>query len=132
MPMPAVVISLETPRVDNAICLDNLTSEVAVEEPEITITNPIIPIDNNCTDNKLHLGMPGGIRDDKDESDKCDERDTIPTTSQPRRAVTELKRFGWGIRGVNGYEGEDSVDANVDVEEEASQAHNGSTHNPED
>jgi hypothetical protein len=49
--MPAVVISLETPHVHNAICLDNLTSEVALEEPEITITNPIIPIDNNCTDN---------------------------------------------------------------------------------
>jgi murein L,D-transpeptidase YafK len=34
-PMPAVVISMEAMRVDNAILLDYLTSEVALEEPEI-------------------------------------------------------------------------------------------------
>jgi len=32
-PTPAVVISVEAARVDNAILLDILTSEVALEEP---------------------------------------------------------------------------------------------------
>jgi hypothetical protein len=34
-PMPAVVISVEAARVDNAILRDYLTSEVALEEPDI-------------------------------------------------------------------------------------------------
>jgi len=34
-PMPAKVISTEEARVDNAILLDLLTSEVTLEEPEI-------------------------------------------------------------------------------------------------
>jgi len=61
--MPAVVISVEAARVDNSIHLDYLTSKVALEEPNITCTDPNIPIDNNCTDNKLHFGMPGGSGD---------------------------------------------------------------------
>jgi len=47
---PAMVISVEAARVDNAILFDNLTSEVALEEPETGSTDPIIPIDNNCMD----------------------------------------------------------------------------------
>jgi len=49
-PTPAMVISVEAARVDNAILLDYLTSEVALEEPEIGSTDQNIPIDNNCTD----------------------------------------------------------------------------------
>src|SRR3981189_1069755 len=52
-PTPAVVISVEAARVDNAILLDYLTYEVALEEPEIGSTDSNIPIDNNCTDDKL-------------------------------------------------------------------------------
>jgi hypothetical protein len=48
--MPAMVISVEAARVGNAILLDFLTSEVALEEPEIRSTDSNIPIDNNCTD----------------------------------------------------------------------------------
>jgi len=62
-PTPAVVISVETARVDNAILLDHLTSEVALEEPEIRSTDPNIPIDNNCTDDELHFGIPGDSAD---------------------------------------------------------------------
>ena len=35
--------------VDNAIFLGYLTSEVALEEPEIRSIDPNIPINNNCT-----------------------------------------------------------------------------------
>jgi len=81
-PMPAMVISVEAARVDNAILLDYLASEVALEEPEIGSTDPNIPIDNNCTDDELHSGMPGGSWDYQDEGDESDDRDAIPTASQ--------------------------------------------------
>jgi len=38
---------MEAACVDNAILLDNLTSEVALEEPEIRSPDSNIPIDNN-------------------------------------------------------------------------------------
>jgi hypothetical protein len=126
---PAVVIGVEAARVDNAILLDYLTSEVALEEPEIGSTDRNIPIDNNCTDDELHFGMPGGSGDFKDEGD---ESDAIPTASQRRRAATELERFDLGTSDVGGYEGEDGEDADVDAEGEASQAEDGSTQNVED
>jgi len=46
-PTPAMVISVEAARVDNAILLDYLTSKVTLEEPEIGSTDPNNPIDNN-------------------------------------------------------------------------------------
>jgi len=58
-PTPAEVISVEAAHVDNAILLDYLTSKVALEEPQIESTDPNMPIDNNCTDDELHFGMPG-------------------------------------------------------------------------
>jgi hypothetical protein len=128
-PTPAVVISVEAARVDNAILLDYLTSEVALEEPEIGSTDSNIPIDNNCTDDELHFGMPGGSGDFEDEGG---ESDAIPTASQRRRATTELERFDLGTSDVDGYEGEDGDDADADEEEEASQAEDGSTQNVED
>jgi hypothetical protein len=126
-PTPAVVISVEAARVDNTILLDYLTSEVAIEEPEIGCTDPNIPIHNNCTDDELHFGMPGGSGDFDDEGDKYD---AIPTTSRRRRAATEHERFDLGTSDVDGYAGEDGDDA-VE-EEEASPANDGSTQNVED
>jgi hypothetical protein len=77
-PTPAVVISVAAAHVDNAILLDYLTSKVALEEPEIGSTDQNIPIDNNCMDDELHFGMPGGSGDFEDEGD---ESDAIPTAS---------------------------------------------------
>ena len=57
-----MVISMEAARVDNAIHLDYLTSEVALEEPEFGSTDPNIPRDNNCTDDELQFRMLGGQR----------------------------------------------------------------------
>ena len=128
-PTPAVVISVEAARVDNAILLDYLASEVALEEPEIGSTDPNIPIDNNCTDDELHFGMPGGSGDFEDEGD---ESDAITTANRRRRAATELERFDLGTSDVDGYEGEDGDDADADEEEEALQANDGSTQNVED
>jgi hypothetical protein len=117
-----VVISVEVVHVDNSIFIDYLTSEVALEEPEIRSTEPNIPIDNNCTDEELHFGMPGDRGDFEDEGD---ESDAIPTASQRRRASTELERFVLGTSDVDRYEGEDGDDADVDEEKEASQANDG-------
>jgi hypothetical protein len=126
-PTPAVVISMEAAPVDNAILLDYLTSEVAIEKPEIGSSDTNIPTDNNCTDDELHFGMHWGSGDFEDEGD---ESDAIHTTSRRRRAAKELERFDLGTSDVDGYEGEDGDDA--DEEEEATQADDGSTQNVED
>jgi hypothetical protein len=133
-PTPAVVISTEAASVDNAILLDYLTSEVALEEPGIGSTDPDIPIDNNCTDDELHFGMPGGSGDYEDEGDESDEHGAIRTAIRRRRPATELERFDFGTRDVDRYEGEDgdNADANADEEEEASPADDGSMQNVED
>jgi len=131
-PTPAEVISVEAARVENAILLDYLTSEVALEEPEIGSTDPNIPIDNNCTDDELHFGMPGGSGEYEDEGDESDECDAIPTTSRQRRPATELERFDLGTSDVDGYEGDNGDDADADEEEEALLADDGSTQNVED
>ena len=81
-PTPAVVTTMEAVRVDNATLPNYLTSEVALEEPGIGSTDPNIPIDNNCMDDELHFGMPGGSGDHEDERDASDERDAIPTARQ--------------------------------------------------
>jgi len=80
--MPAVVISVEEALVDNTILLDYLTSGVVLEEPEIRSTDQNIPINNRCTDDELHFGMPGGSGDYKDESDDIDESNAIHTASR--------------------------------------------------
>jgi hypothetical protein len=56
---PAMIISVEVAHSDDAIILDYLTCEVALEEPGIGSTDPNIPTENNCTDDELHLGMTG-------------------------------------------------------------------------
>jgi len=126
-PTPSVVISVEAARLDNAILLDDCASEVALEEPEIGSTDPNIPIDNNCTDDKLHFEMPGGSGEYEDEGDESDDRDAIPTASRRRRPTTELERFDLGTSDVDGYEGEDGddADADADEEEESSQVDDG-------
>jgi hypothetical protein len=97
-PTPAVVISVEAARVDNATLLDYLTSEVALEEPDIGSTDPNIPIDNHCTDQELHFRMPGGCGNFEDE---VDESDAILTASWRPRAATELKRDDMGASVVD-------------------------------
>jgi hypothetical protein len=77
-----MVICVDAACADNAILLDYFASEVALEEHEIGSTDPHIPIDNNCTDDKLHFWMPGGRGDHEDERDECDMRDAIPTGSR--------------------------------------------------
>jgi hypothetical protein len=133
-PTPAVVISVDAVRDDNAILLDYLASEVALEEPEIGSTDRNIPIDNNSTDDKLHFGMPGGCGDYEDDGDESDDRDAIPIASRRRRPATEPVRFDLETSDVDGYEGDDGddVDADVDEEEDSSQVDDGSTLNVED
>jgi len=125
-----------SPRTDifltDAILLDYLTSEVALEEPEIWRTDPNILIDINCMDGEVHFGMPGGSWDDEDEGDESDVCDAILTPSQRRQPATELERFDLGTSDVNRYGGEDGDDADEDEEEEALQANDGSTQNVED
>jgi len=99
-PTPALVISVEAARVDNAILLDYLPSEVALEEAEIGSTDPNILIDKNCTDDELDFGMPGGSGDYEDEGDESDNRDAIPTASRLRisRGLTWEPVMSTGIR----------------------------------
>jgi len=133
-PTHAVVISVEAAHVDNAILLDYLASEVALEDPEIGSTHPNILKDNNCTDDELHFWMPGGSGEYEDEGDESDDWDAIPTASWRRRPTMELERFDLGTSDVDGYEGEDGddADADADEDEEASQVDDGSMQNVED
>jgi hypothetical protein len=133
-PTPAVVFSVEAVRVDNAILLDLFASKVGIEESEIGSTDPNIPIENDCTDDKLHFGMPRGSGDYKDEGDESDDCDAIPTASRQQRPTTEVDRFDLGTSDVDRYEGEDGDDADADGDEKekSSQVDDGSTHNVQD
>jgi hypothetical protein len=62
-------------------------------EPETGRTDRKIPIENNCTDDKLHFGMPQSIGDYDDEGDESDERNAIPAASPRLRPTTDLERF---------------------------------------
>jgi hypothetical protein len=75
-----MVIIMEAAPVDNAILLDYLTFEVALEEPQIGSTDSNIPTNTDSTDDQLHFGMPRGSRDYEDEGDECDMQGAIPTT----------------------------------------------------
>jgi hypothetical protein len=129
--MPAVVISLEAVRVDNAILLDYLTTEVALEQPDIGSTDPNLLIDSHCTYEDLQFGMPGDSGDCEDYGEDSDERDAISTNSRRRRPVTELQMFDLGTRDICAYGGEDGDDTDEDVDKEAepSQSNDGSTQN---
>jgi hypothetical protein len=62
-PTPTEVISTDGVRVDNDILRDSLTSVELLEDLEIGITDPNIPIANNCMHDKLHFGIPAGCED---------------------------------------------------------------------
>jgi hypothetical protein len=110
-PTPAVVISVEAARVDNAILRDYSTFEVGLEEHEIRSNDPNIPIDNNCPDDELHCGIAVGSGYFEDKGDKSD---AILTASWRRWAAIELKRFDLGTSDVDRYEGEDGNDVDAD------------------
>ena len=128
-----VVIRVEAARIDNAILLDYLTSEMALEEPEIGSTDPNIPIDNNLMHDELPFGIAGGSGNYEAEGDESDECDGIPSDSLQQPPATDLERFDLGTSDVEWYEGKDGNDADLDAdeEEEASQANDGSTYNVE-
>jgi hypothetical protein len=115
-----------------AILLDYLASKVGLEEPEIGSTNLNIQIDNNCKNLELHFGMPAGSGDYQDEGDESEDRDAILTASRRQRPMTELERFDLGTSDVDGYQDKDGDDADVNEEQEASQADDGTTQNVED
>jgi hypothetical protein len=75
-------------------------------------------MDNNCTDDEPHFGMPGGSRDYEDECDESEMLNTIPTASWQRRPATELQRFDLETSDVDKYEGEDGDDGDADEVEE--------------
>jgi len=127
-----VVISVEAAGVANAILVEYLASEVALEEPEIGCTGQDIPRDKDCTDDELHFGIPGGSGDYEDANDERAVHEAIPTANGRRRPTTELGRFDLRTTDVDGYVGEVGDDVYVDEEEEASQADEGSTQNLED
>jgi hypothetical protein len=129
-PTPAMVISVDNVCVDNDILLDYLTSEVALKQPEIGSTDPHIPIDNNCTDDEMHFGMPRDSGEYEDEADEGDESDAFPTARWRQLATTELASFDLGTSNFDAYEGEDGDDAGE--EEEALQANDGPKQNVED
>jgi hypothetical protein len=81
-PTPAVVFSMEAALVDNAILLNYLASEVALEEPEIGSGDQNIPIDNICSDDELHFRRLGRSGDYENEGEERDGHDAIPTTNQ--------------------------------------------------
>jgi len=132
IPPPVIVISVEAARGAYAILLAYLTTEVAVEEPEMGSTHHTILIDNNCTDDNLHFQMPGSSGDNKDEGDERNECDAIPTNHSQRLATTELEMFELQTRDVHRYEGEDGDDPDANEEEESSQANDESMQNVED
>jgi hypothetical protein len=90
-----------------------------------------IPIDNNCTDDELHIRMPGSRRDYEAEGDEINTRKAIPTPTWRQRRVTDLERFDMGTSDGDGYSGENGnhVDADANEVEEASQTDDGSTQN---
>ena len=63
---------MEATSIENVILLDYVTSEVALEEPEIRGTDGNIQMDNNYTDDELHFGMAGGCEDSDDGGDEID------------------------------------------------------------
>jgi len=80
-PTPAAVISTEAAHVDNANLLYYLTSEVALEEPQIGSTDPNNPINNNYMDDEQHFGIRGGCEECDEVGNEIGGTDTIPTAS---------------------------------------------------
>jgi hypothetical protein len=98
-PTAAVVIGTGAVSVNNHTRVDDLTSEVALEERGIASTDRNIQINNNCPHYKLHFGKPGGCGNYADEVVKNDDVNAIPTASRRRHPKTELHRFDLGTSG---------------------------------
>ena len=85
-PMPALVISVDSASVDNAILLGYLTSEVVHEESEIRSTGPTILIDTGCPDDGLHLGYQCAIGITKMIITKATTAMPLPLPDSPNRS----------------------------------------------
>jgi hypothetical protein len=64
-----VVISVKEAHAHNGVLFDYLTSNVALEKPEMGSTDLNIAIDNNYPDASRQLGMPAGGGEHTDEAD---------------------------------------------------------------
>jgi hypothetical protein len=73
-PTPREIISTEAAVVDNAMLLDFLDSEPAMQEPEIGVTNPSVPVDNKESDDDMHFRM---LPEDEEESDDNNDEVTV-------------------------------------------------------
>jgi len=62
-PTPAEFISREAALDGNVVLPDYLTSEVVLEDKEFGSTDCNNRIDNNCTDDRLCISIPGGSQD---------------------------------------------------------------------
>jgi len=129
---PAMLISAEALHIDKSIFPHYLTLEVALEEPEIRRTDPVIPIDNTWMDDKLHFRITAGRGDYGDEGDESDKRYDIHTASQLWRAATDLERFDQATSDVDRYGGMNGDNADADAEAVASQANDGSRQHTDD
>jgi len=63
-----------------------------------------------------------GCEEYDDDSDEIDKSDAITTATQQQWAATEPEMFHLGPSDVHGYKCDDGDDADVDEEEESSQA----------
>ena len=66
---PREVISTEAAVVDNVMLLDFLQSEPALQQPEIGVAYPGIPIDNNESDDELLFRFQPEDEEESDDND---------------------------------------------------------------
>jgi hypothetical protein len=100
--------------VEHAMLLEYLTCEVALGEPRIRSTSLNIPIDNNFMVDKLHLRMPDGSGNLKDEGVQRTEHNAICTSIWQIQTTTELEMFDWRTSDLEGYKGDNTKDGDVD------------------
>jgi hypothetical protein len=105
---------------------------VALEKPEIWRNDPNIPIENNCLDDELHVGIPGGSGDYEEEGEESNYRNAIRNHSRWWLPVTELERFNLGTSDADWDQGKVGDDGDANVEAQGSQANDGSTQNVEE
>jgi hypothetical protein len=79
-------------------------------------------ISNNCTNDELHFGLPGGSGVYEYDGDESNVHNDIHLASRRRQPATELWGFHLGTNDVEGYEGDDGDDVDVDEEGHASQS----------
>jgi len=121
---------VEAAHIDNAVLLDYLSSEVALDDPEIRITEPIVLIHNNCPNDNLHFGMPRDSKDFQDAGNESDKRKASATASRQQQLRTVVEWFNLETSDDNWDGGEAGNDA--DEVKVASEADDGSTQNVAD